>query len=82
MLARVLEKVQFSKQKAQEASRFWNNKQVDEDACSGSECITRVLEAVLKARGPQRCSVQGRKQALFKNQHKHLSLTNHLKTPL
>lgn len=29
------------------------------------------------------CSaVQGRKQALFKNQYKHLSLTNRLKTPL
>lgn len=27
-------------------------------------------------------AVQGRKQALFKNQHKHLSLTNRLKTPL
>lgn len=46
----------------------------------------RFLEAVLEASGPttaELCfAVPGRKLALFKNQHKHLSLTNRLKTPL
>lgn len=64
--------------------RFW--KQMHNQVPETRFLEARFLEAVLEARGPttaELCfAVPGRKLALFKNQHKHLSLTNRLKTPL